>query len=90
MAGALQIEYCGALYHVISRGNEKRPIVTDDKDRAQRIDGLRRTVQTYGWNLHAFVLMTNHGHLFVETPDADLSAGMRENCIEATEKRSEQ
>jgi putative transposase len=77
MARPLRIEYRGALYHVISRGNEQRPIVTDDRDRTRRLDWLRRTVQTYGWNLHAFVLMTNHEHLFVETPEANLSAGMQ-------------
>jgi putative transposase len=77
MARPLRIAYHGALYHVISRGNEQRPIVTDDRDRTRRLDWLRRTVQTYGWNLHAFVLMTNHEHLFVETPDANLSAGMQ-------------
>jgi putative transposase len=77
MARPLRIEYRGALYHVISRGNEQRPIVTDDRDRTRRLDWLRRTVQTYRWNLHAFVLMTNHEHLFVETPEANLSAGMQ-------------
>jgi len=77
MARPLRIEYPGALYHVISRGNEQRPIVTDDADREKRLDWLKRTVRTYGWHLHAFVLMTNHEHLFVETPDANLSAGMQ-------------
>lgn len=77
MARPLRIEYCGALYHVISRGNEQRPIVADDSDRTRRLYWLRRTVRTYGWNLHAFVLMTNHEHLFVETPEANLSAGMQ-------------
>lgn len=77
MARPLRIEFPGALYHVLSRGNERRPIVRDDADRRKRIDWLRRTVETYGWRLHAFVLMTNHDHLFVETPEANLSAGMQ-------------
>lgn len=77
MARPLRIEYPGALYHVVSRGNEQRPVVTDDTDRAKRLEWLRRTVQTYGWRLHAFVLMTNHEHLFVETPEPNLSAGMQ-------------
>jgi len=77
MARPLRIEYPGALYHVISRGNEQRSIVTDDADRNKRLEWLRRTVQTYGWRLHAFVLMTNHEHLFVETPEPNLSAGMQ-------------
>jgi putative transposase len=77
MARPLRIEFPGALYHVISRGNERRAIVRDDADRQKRLDWLRRTVEVYGWRLHAFVLMTNHDHLFVETPEANLSAGMQ-------------
>jgi REP element-mobilizing transposase RayT len=61
----------------MSRGNEKRAIVRDDIDRAKRIDWLRRTVDIYGWRLHAFALMNNHEHLFVETPEPNLSAGMQ-------------
>ncbi len=56
MARPLRIEFPGALYHVISRGNEKRNIVRDDADRQKRLDWLRRTVEAYGWRLHAFVL----------------------------------
>ena len=77
MARPLRIEFAGALYHGISRGNERKPIVRDDLDREKRLDWLRRTVETYGWRLHAFVLMTNHEHLFVQTPEANLSAGMQ-------------
>ena len=77
MARPLRIEFAGALYHVMSRGNERRPIVKDDQDRSRRLDWLRRTVETYGWHLHAFVLMDNHDHLYVETPQPNLSAGMQ-------------
>lgn len=77
MARPLRIQFAGALYHVISRGNERRAIVRDDADRRRRLDWLRRTVETYRWRLHAFVLMTNHEHLFVETPEPSLSAGMQ-------------
>ena len=77
MARPLRIAYPGALYHVISRGNERQAIVRDDTDRHKRLDWLRRTVETYGWRLHAVVLMTNHDHLFVETPQPNLSAGMQ-------------
>ncbi len=70
MARPLRIEFAGALYHVMSRGNERRPIVKDDRDRSRRLDWLRRTVETYGWHLHAFVLMNNHDHLYVETPQS--------------------
>ena len=60
----------------MSRGNERRAIVRDDVDRQRRLDWLQRTVETYGWRLHAFALMTNHDHLFLETPEPNLSAGM--------------
>ena len=77
MARPLRIEFAGAIYHVMSRGNARQPIVRDDVDREKRLDWLRRTVETYGWRLHAFVLMRNHDHLFVETPEPNLSAGMQ-------------
>jgi REP element-mobilizing transposase RayT len=77
MARPLRIEFPGALYHLISRGNERREIAHDDHDRQTRLQWLQRTVQSYDWRLHAFVLMTNHEHLFVETPQANLSAGMQ-------------
>ncbi len=72
MARPLRIEFDGALYHVISRGNERRPIAGDDGDRAKRLFWLQRTVETCDWHLHAFVLMNTHEHLFVETPEANL------------------
>lgn len=77
MARPLRIQFPGAHYHVMSRGIERRPIVRDDYDRLKRLDWLRRTVEAHGWRLHAFVLMNNHEHLFVETPEANLSAGMQ-------------
>ncbi|MBI4580821.1 MAG: transposase [Planctomycetes bacterium] len=77
MARPLRIEFEGALYHVMSRGNDRRAVVRDDADRGRRLEWLARTVETYGWRLHAFCLMDNHEHLFVETPEANLSAGMQ-------------
>ena len=59
MARPLRLQFPGAICHVMSRGIERRPIVPDDADRQRWIDWLRRTVETYGWRLHAFVLMTN-------------------------------
>jgi REP element-mobilizing transposase RayT len=61
----------------MSRGNERRAIVRDDADRLRRLQWLERTVETYAWRLHAFCLMGNHEHLFVETPEPNLSAGMQ-------------
>lgn len=77
MSRPLRIQFPGALYHVTSRGNEKRAIFLDDHDRKRRLDWLNRTVTTYGLRLHAFVLMDNHEHLFVETPEPNLSAAMQ-------------
>ncbi|MBN1492175.1 MAG: transposase [Phycisphaerae bacterium] len=77
MARPLRIEFSGALYHVMSRGNARRPIVRDDGDRARRLAWLERTVMLYRWRLHAFCLMDNHEHLYVETPEPNLSAGMQ-------------
>jgi putative transposase len=77
MARPLRVDFAGALHHVMSRGNERQPIVRDDADRQRRVDWLRRTVERYGWRLHAFVLMTNHDHLFLETPEANLGSGMQ-------------
>ena len=77
MARPLRIEYEHALYHVTCRGNERRPIHRDDDDFRRRVHWLEQTVQTYGWHLHAFALMPNHNHLFVETPRANLAVGMQ-------------
>ena len=77
MARPLRIQFSGALYHVISRGNARGRIVLDEADREKRLDWLRRTVETYGWHLHAYAQMGNHEHLFLETPEANLAAGMQ-------------
>ncbi len=77
MSRPLRIEFSDALYYVMSRGNERGISFVTTGIRKKRLDWLRRTVETYGWRLHAFVLMTNHDHLFVETPEPNLSAGMQ-------------
>lgn len=77
MARPLRIAFPGALYHVTSRGNARAAVFLDEGDFARRQGWLRRTVETYGWCVHAFALMTNHDHLFVETAQANLSAGMQ-------------
>jgi REP element-mobilizing transposase RayT len=77
MARPLRIDFPGALHHVMSRGNDRQAIVRDDADRQRRVDWIRRTVESYGWRLHAFAVMSNHDHLFVETPEANLGPGMQ-------------
>jgi putative transposase len=76
MARPLRIELAGALYHVTSRGNERKPVYRDDRDRARFVERLAAVVETHRLRLHAFALMRNHFHLLVETPEANLSRAM--------------
>jgi len=78
MARPLRIEYENALYHVTSRGNDKQPIYLDDADRETFLDILSQVVGRYKWICHAYCLMGNHYHLIIETPEANLSKGMRQ------------
>jgi REP element-mobilizing transposase RayT len=76
MARPLRIEYPDAIYHVTARGIERRDIVADDRDRNKWLALLQRTVEAYRWHPFSFALMNTHYHLFVQTPDANLSTGM--------------
>ena len=78
MARPLRIEYPGAVYHVTSRGNEKKKVFKDDKDREAFLKTLYDVNKRYNWLCHAYCLMDNHYHLLIETPDGNLSAGMRQ------------
>ncbi|MDD4903468.1 MAG: transposase [Candidatus Bipolaricaulis sp.] len=77
MARPLRIAYEGAVYHVTSRGNARQDIFLVDSDRKAFVDLLGDTVNRFTWICHAYCLMTNHYHLLVETPEANLSHGMR-------------
>ena len=77
MARPLRLEFAGALYHITSRGNEGRPIFRDDRDREMFLTFLGQAVLRFGWSLTAYVLMTNHFHLVVQTPEPNLSRGMQ-------------
>ncbi|MGZ8868415.1 MAG: transposase, partial [Thermoanaerobaculia bacterium] len=77
MARQLRLEFPDAVWHVTSRGNEQRDIVCDDFDRRQFVTLLARTVIDSGWRLHAWVLMQNHYHLLIETPEGGLSKGVK-------------
>ncbi|MCF7818881.1 MAG: transposase [Kiritimatiellales bacterium] len=72
-----RIEYEGAVYHVMCRGNGGDAIFWDDKDRELFLDTLNEACSRCGWRIHAFVLMGNHYHLLLETPEANLVAGMK-------------
>ncbi len=78
MARPLRIEFEGALYHVTSRGNARQPIFLSDRDWNNFLDTLADVVERFRWVCHAYCLMDNHYHLIVETPEANLSRGMRQ------------
>lgn len=78
MARPLRIEYEGAVYHVTSRGNAKKRIFKDDIDRDKFLETLSIVVNRFNWLCHAYCLMDNHYHLLIETPEANLSRGMRQ------------
>lgn len=76
MARPPRIEFPDAIYHVTLRGVGREDIVADRRDRDRWLGLLERSVRRRRWRLFAFALMNNHFHLFVQTPDANLAAGM--------------
>lgn len=78
MARPLRLEYAGALYHSTARGNARQDIFLDDEDRRRFLGVLERVVSRFHLVLHAYCLMSNHFHLLVETPEANLSSAMRQ------------
>jgi len=84
MARALRIEYPFATYHITCRGNDRRAIFKDDSDREALLGKLATSLSIYGVRVHAYVLMSNHFHLVLQTPDGNLSAFMRHFNISYT------
>ena len=78
MARPLRIEFEGALYHVMARGNARADIFLNDEDRQAFIDNLGRVSGRFDWRVWAWCEMTNHFHLLIETLRPTLSKGMRE------------
>ena len=78
MARPLRLEYADAVHHVMSRGIAGRRICADDADRDLWVDILGRAAGRFGWRVFAFSLLDNHFHLFLRTPQAGLSPGMRQ------------
>jgi putative transposase len=70
MARPLRYEAAGAVYHVMARGDGGKNVFADDKDGFAWVDLLERACTRFGWRVHAWVLMGNHFHLLVETPEA--------------------
>ena len=77
MARQLRIQYPGAIYHVMSRGDRREAIFADDQDRLLFLKTLGQACAKTDWQVHAFCLMGNHFHLVLETPQANLVAGMQ-------------
>ena len=77
MARPLRLDFADATHHITSRGNERKDIFHNDRDREKFLEYLAETVRRYGWLITAWVLMSNHFHLVLETPSPTLSAGMQ-------------
>ena len=76
MPRKMRVEYPGAMYHLMSRGDRREDIFLDDVDRQDFLKTLAEACQKAGWQVHAYCLMRNHYHLVLETPNGNLVAGM--------------
>jgi REP element-mobilizing transposase RayT len=77
MARKLRIEYPGAFYHVINRGNYRSWIFESEGARLSFLSCLEEVCVAMGWRVHSWVLMSNHYHLCLETPEPNLVEGMK-------------
>ena len=77
MPRKLRVEYPGAIYHVMNRGDRREPIFRDEEDRKVFLLTLGQCCGKTDWQVHAWCLMANHFHLVVETPRANLVPGMK-------------
>ncbi|HOL22036.1 MAG TPA: transposase [bacterium] len=82
MSRPLRIEFEGAVYHITSRGNEKKEIFLGDDDKTLFLRVLKEITENFNWLCHAYCLMNNHYHLVIETPEGNLSRGMK--CLNGT------
>ncbi len=76
MARKGRVEFAGAVYHVMDRGDRREAIFRDDSDRGRFLATLGEVCGRTGWRVHAFVRMGNHYHLMLETPQARLVVGI--------------
>ena len=72
MPRSIRIQGAGAYYHVMARGNRRENIFHDDEDRRFFLHTLSQACEMTGWSVHAWVLMSNHYHLFLQTPEPNL------------------
>ncbi len=78
MARPLRLELSGGLCHVTSRGDGREDVYLSDQDREAWLEVLGQVCQRFNWVCHAWCQMTNHYHLLIETPEANLAEGMRQ------------
>ncbi len=77
MARKLRLQYPGAIYHLMSRGDHREPVFLEEADRGMFLSALGEACAKTDWQVHAYCLMNNHFHLVVETPKANLADGMK-------------
>src|SRR5213596_3488314 len=77
MGRKLRVQYPGAIYHVMNRGDRREPIFDDDLDRQRVLQTLGEACAKTDWQVHAWCLMGNHFHLVIETPQPNLVVGMK-------------
>ena len=77
MPRRLRLQYPDAIYHVMARGNGRQAIVRDDIDRDRLLEQLGKAVVRCSWHVYAFVIMSNHLHVVLKTPQPNLSRGMQ-------------
>ncbi len=77
MSRSIRVEYEGAWYHVMARGNRREAIFLTDDDREIFLQTLGEACEMTGWEVHAWVLMDNHYHMVIRTPEPNLIAGMK-------------
>lgn len=76
MARPIRVEFTDAVYHVTARGNERKAIYRDDQDRQRFLETVAEAHDRFGVVIHAYCLMSNHYHLLIQTPRANLSAAV--------------
>ena len=77
MARPLRVEYPGAYYHVINRGNNQEKIYKNDRDKEKFLEYLEKAAERFSIIIHSYCLMSTHYHLLVQTPEANLSLAMQ-------------
>jgi putative transposase len=77
MPRRLRIEYPGAIYHIMARGNGRQDIVCDDHDRQRLMDELAWCVNRTSWQVFSFVILSNRLHLVLKTPEPNLARSMK-------------